>query len=54
LKNPFCLKTSFLYNLEKQLNNDKGFNIEISKLLENKDFKDGWDLVDVLHDENNK
>jgi len=34
--------------------NDKGFNIEISKLLENKDFKDGWDLVDVLHDENNK
>ena len=34
--------------------NDKGFNIEISKLLEKEEYKNGWDLVDVLHDENNK
>ncbi|MDC1375101.1 DUF6371 domain-containing protein [Polaribacter sp.] len=32
----------------------KGFNIEVSKLLENKDFKDGWDLVDVLIYESEK
>jgi hypothetical protein len=34
--------------------NKKGFNIEISKLLKNKKYKNGWDLVDVLHDENKK
>jgi hypothetical protein len=34
--------------------NEKGFNIEVSKLLENKDFKDGWDLVDVLIYESEK
>jgi hypothetical protein len=34
--------------------NEKGFHIEISKLLENKDFKDGWDLVDVLVYESEK
>ena len=33
--------------------NEKGFNIEVSKLLENKDFNDGWDLVDVLIYEKN-
>ena len=34
--------------------NEKGFHIEISKLLENKDFNDGWDLVDVLIYESEK
>lgn len=34
--------------------NEKGFNIEVSKLLENKDFNDGWDLVDVLIYESEK
>ena len=34
--------------------NKKGFNIEISKLLEKEEYKDGGDLVDVLHDENKK
>ena len=29
--------------------NDKGFEIEVSKLLENKKYEDGWDLVDVLN-----
>ena len=28
--------------------NEKGFNIEISKLLEKEEYKDGWDLVDVI------
>jgi len=31
--------------------NEKGFEIEVSKLLENKEYDDGWDLVDVLNDE---
>ena len=34
--------------------NDKGFDIDVSQLLEKEEYKDGWDLVDVLHDENNK
>ena len=28
--------------------NDKGFEIEVSKLLENKNHEDGWDLVDMM------
>jgi hypothetical protein len=28
--------------------NEKGFNIKISKLLEKEEYKDGWDLVDVI------
>ena len=32
-----------------ELLNEKGFNIEVSKLLENKDFKNGWDLVDMMY-----
>ena len=34
--------------------NEKGFNIEISKLLEKEEYKDGWDLVDVLVYESEK
>ena len=34
--------------------NDKGFEIEVSKLLENKEYDDGWDLVDVLNYESEK
>jgi len=34
--------------------NEKGFNIEVSKLLENKEYDDGWDLVDVLNYESEK
>ena len=34
--------------------NDKGFDIEVSKLLENKKYEDGWDLVDVLNYESKK
>ena len=32
--------------------NNNGFEIEVSKLLENKEYEDGWDLVDVLNYEN--
>ena len=32
--------------------NDKGFEITISKLLENKENENGWDLVDMLNYEN--
>jgi DNA-directed RNA polymerase subunit RPC12/RpoP len=28
--------------------NDEGFEIEVSKLIDNKEYKDGWDLVDML------
>ena len=31
--------------------NDKGFDIKVSQLLENKKYLKGWDLVDVLNDE---
>ena len=34
--------------------NEKGFNIEISKLLEKEEYKNGWDLVDVLNYESEK
>jgi len=34
--------------------NNKGFEIEVSKLLENKEYDDGWDLVDVLNYESKK
>jgi hypothetical protein len=34
--------------------NRKGFEIEISKLLENKEYKFGWDLVDMLNYESKK
>ena len=34
--------------------NDKGFEIEVSKLLENKNYEDGWDLVDVINYESKK
>ena len=34
--------------------NDKGFDIEISKLLENKEYDDGWDLVDARNYESKK
>ena len=34
--------------------NDKGFDIKVSQLLENKEYKNGWDLVDVLNDESKK
>ena len=34
--------------------NDKGFEIEVSKLLENKEYDDGWDLVDILNYESKK
>ena len=34
--------------------NQKGFEIEVSKLLENKKHQKGWDLVDVLNDESKK
>lgn len=34
--------------------NQKGFEIEVSKLLENKKYQKGWDLVDVLNDESKK
>lgn len=34
--------------------NQKGFEIEVSKLLENKKYQKGWDLVDVLKDESKK
>jgi hypothetical protein len=34
--------------------NEKGFNIEISKLLEKEEYKNGWDLVDVLDGESKK
>ena len=29
--------------------NNNGFEIEVSKLLENKEYEDGWDLVDVIN-----
>ena len=28
--------------------NDKGFDIDVSQLLEKEEYKDGWDLVDVI------
>jgi predicted RNA-binding Zn-ribbon protein involved in translation (DUF1610 family) len=31
--------------------NRVGFDIRVSKLLENKDYKTGWDLVDVINNE---
>jgi hypothetical protein len=34
--------------------NNKGFSIEVSKLLEKKEYKDGWDLVDVIQYEDKK
>jgi len=34
--------------------NEKGFEIEVSKLLENKNYEDGWDLVDVINYESKK
>lgn len=34
--------------------NKKGFNIEVSKLLEKVEYKDGWDLIDVIHYEAKK
>ena len=34
--------------------NEKGFEIEVSQLLENKKYLKGWDLVDVLNDESKK
>ena len=34
--------------------NDKGFEIEVSQLLENKKYLKGWDLVDVLNYESKK
>jgi len=34
--------------------NDKGFDIKVSQLLENKEYKNGWDLVDVLNGESKK
>ena len=34
--------------------NNNGFEIEVSKLLENKEYEDGWDLVDVLNYEDKK
>ena len=34
--------------------NEKGFEIEVSKLLENKEYEDGWDLVDVINYESKK
>jgi hypothetical protein len=34
--------------------NQKGFDIEVSQLLENKEYDDGWDLVDVLNYESKK
>ena len=34
--------------------NNKGFNIEVSKLLETKEYEDGWDLVDMMNYENKK
>ena len=29
--------------------NEKGFDIEVSQFLENKEYKNGWDLVDLLN-----
>ena len=40
-------------SLQRSLN-EKGFEIEVSKLLENSEYDDGWDLVDVLNDESKK
>ena len=37
-----------------ELLNEKGFEIEVSQLLENKKYLKGWDLVDVLNDESKK
>ena len=34
--------------------NEEGFNIEVSKLLEKAEYKDGWDLVDVIQYEDIK
>ena len=34
--------------------NDKGFDIKVSQFLENKEYDDGWDLVDVLNYESKK
>ena len=34
--------------------NDKGFDIKVSQFLENKEYKDGWDLVDILNYESKK
>ena len=34
--------------------NNIGFNIEVSKLLEKIEYEDGWDLVDILNNENKK
>ena len=34
--------------------NEKGFEIEVSQFLENKEYDDGWDLVDVLNYESKK
>jgi DNA-directed RNA polymerase subunit RPC12/RpoP len=34
--------------------NKEGFKIEVSKLLEKTEYKDGWDLVDVIQYENIK
>jgi len=34
--------------------NDKGFDIKVSQLLENKKYKNGWDLVDVLNGKSKK
>jgi hypothetical protein len=34
--------------------NEKGFEIEVSQFLENNEYDDGWDLVDVLNYESKK
>jgi len=34
--------------------NDKGFDVKVSQFLENKEYKDGWDLVDILNYESKK
>ena len=34
--------------------NQKGFEVKVSKLLENKEYDDGWDLVDALNYESKK
>ena len=34
--------------------NNKGFSIEVSKLLETKEYEEGWDLVDMMNYESKK
>ena len=34
--------------------NNEGFSIEVSKLLETKEYEEGWDLIDMMNYESKK